>query len=210
MFEVVFLGTSASAPSIRRGLPSAIVMHKEYRFMVDCGEGTQRQLLRSGHSCGTRTDNRDFLAGTLRRELCLDPAFGEGAFGLMREAPEEDRVSGYPSNASRLCLPVNPGVAFGNPSVLFRNDGDTAREALEEARGQVAAFVGADPSEIVFTSGATEANNLAMIGAARALVERGRHLVTQTTEHPSVLEVLRALGDDGESPGRPQPDGTGR
>lgn len=48
MFEVVFLGTSASAPSIRRGLPAAIVMHKEYRFMVDCGEGTQRQLLRSG------------------------------------------------------------------------------------------------------------------------------------------------------------------
>jgi len=48
MFEVVFLGTSASAPSIQRGLPSAIVMHKEYRFMIDCGEGTQRQLLRSG------------------------------------------------------------------------------------------------------------------------------------------------------------------
>jgi ribonuclease Z len=48
MFEVVFLGTSASAPSIRRGLPSAVVMHKEYRFMMDCGEGTQRQLLRSG------------------------------------------------------------------------------------------------------------------------------------------------------------------
>ena len=48
MFEIVFLGTSASAPSIRRGLPAAIVMHKEYRFLVDCGEGTQRQLLRSG------------------------------------------------------------------------------------------------------------------------------------------------------------------
>jgi ribonuclease Z len=48
MFEVVFLGTSASAPSMRRGLPAAVVMHKEYRFMVDCGEGTQRQLLRSG------------------------------------------------------------------------------------------------------------------------------------------------------------------
>ena len=48
MFEVVFLGTSASAPSIRRGLPAAVVMHKEYRFLVDCGEGTQRQLLRSG------------------------------------------------------------------------------------------------------------------------------------------------------------------
>jgi len=48
MFEIVFLGTSASAPSIQRGLPAAIVMYNEYRFMIDCGEGTQRQLLRSG------------------------------------------------------------------------------------------------------------------------------------------------------------------
>ena len=48
MFEIVFLGTSASAPSIRRGLPAAVVLHKEYRFLVDCGEVTQRQLLRSG------------------------------------------------------------------------------------------------------------------------------------------------------------------
>lgn len=48
MFELLFLGTSASAPSIRRGLPAAVVIHKEYRFLVDCGEGTQRQLLRSG------------------------------------------------------------------------------------------------------------------------------------------------------------------
>jgi len=48
MFELVFLGTSASAPSIRRGLASQIVMHNEHRFMIDCGEGTQRQLLKSG------------------------------------------------------------------------------------------------------------------------------------------------------------------
>jgi ribonuclease Z len=48
MFELVFLGTSASAPSIRRGLSSAMVLHKEYRFLIDCGEGTQRQLLQSG------------------------------------------------------------------------------------------------------------------------------------------------------------------
>lgn len=48
MFELVFLGTSASAPTIQRGLSSAIVMHREYRFMIDCGEGTQRQLLKSG------------------------------------------------------------------------------------------------------------------------------------------------------------------
>jgi ribonuclease Z len=48
MFELTFLGTSASAPTIERGLSSAVVMHREYRFMIDCGEGTQRQLLKSG------------------------------------------------------------------------------------------------------------------------------------------------------------------
>jgi ribonuclease Z len=48
MFELIFLGTSASAPSIRRGLSAQIVLHKEYRFLIDCGEGTQRQILRSG------------------------------------------------------------------------------------------------------------------------------------------------------------------
>ncbi len=48
MFELIFLGTSASAPSIHRGLPAQVVLHNEYRFLIDCGEGTQRQLLKSG------------------------------------------------------------------------------------------------------------------------------------------------------------------
>ena len=48
MFEVIFLGTSASSPSIHRGLSSQIIMYRQYRFLLDCGEGTQRQLLRSG------------------------------------------------------------------------------------------------------------------------------------------------------------------
>jgi ribonuclease Z len=48
VFELIFLGTSASAPSIHRGLPSQVVLHNEYRFLIDCGEGTQRQLLKSG------------------------------------------------------------------------------------------------------------------------------------------------------------------
>jgi ribonuclease Z len=48
VFELVFLGTSASAPSVRRGLPAALLFHREYRFLIDCGEGTQRQILRSG------------------------------------------------------------------------------------------------------------------------------------------------------------------
>src|SRR5258707_14535206 len=48
MYEVHFLGTSASAPSVHRGLPAQVVMVKEFRFLIDCGEGTQRQILRSG------------------------------------------------------------------------------------------------------------------------------------------------------------------
>ena len=48
MFEIVFLGTSASAPSVDRGLPASLVLYRDQRFLVDCGEGTQRQLLRSG------------------------------------------------------------------------------------------------------------------------------------------------------------------
>ena len=48
MFEVCFLGTSASAPSVERGLSSTLVLHRDQRFLIDCGEGTQRQLLRSG------------------------------------------------------------------------------------------------------------------------------------------------------------------
>ncbi len=48
MFEILFLGTSASAPSVHRGLPAQIVMHNEHRFLIDCGEGTQRQILQSG------------------------------------------------------------------------------------------------------------------------------------------------------------------
>ncbi|MDO8969176.1 MAG: MBL fold metallo-hydrolase, partial [Saprospiraceae bacterium] len=48
MFELLFLGTSASAPSARRGLSALVVSHNEYRFLIDCGEGTQRQILQSG------------------------------------------------------------------------------------------------------------------------------------------------------------------
>ena len=48
MFEILFLGTSASAPSAKRGLPAQIITHDEYRFLIDCGEGTQRQILQAG------------------------------------------------------------------------------------------------------------------------------------------------------------------
>lgn len=85
---------------------------------------------------------------------------------------------------------------FGNPSSVH-GLGRRARSAVEGARRQVAALIGADPEEIVFTSGGTEANNLAVQGAARAQREQGRHIVTSAVEHPSVLEACAALAAEG-------------
>ena len=89
------------------------------------------------------------------------------------------------------------GERFGNPSSRHHAFGQAAQEAVERARVQVADLVGAAPEEIVFTSGATESDNLAVRGAARANVERGRHLVTTALEHPAVLEPCRTLEREG-------------
>ena len=86
---------------------------------------------------------------------------------------------------------------FGNASSAQHPFGWAAREAVEHARGEVAALIGARPRDIVFTSGATESNNLAIHGAARVLRERGRHVVTVATEHTAVLDVCAALEHDG-------------
>ena len=75
--------------------------------------------------------------------------------------------------------------------------GQEAAAAVAEGRAQVAALVGAQPEEIVFTSGATESDNLAVRGAARPLAAKGRHIVTTTIEHAAVLEPCRTLERDG-------------
>ena len=102
--------------------------------------------------------------------------------------------------------PVDPLVAsaiepylyqhFGNPSsthVYGRN----AHQAVERAREQVAILIGAQVEEIIFTGCATEANNLAIRGVARALHSKGRHLITSAVEHPSVEQPFNRLSDDG-------------
>jgi cysteine desulfurase len=87
---------------------------------------------------------------------------------------------------------------FANPSSRSHRPGQEAFGLLEEARTRVARTIGASSaSEITFTSGATEANNLALKGAAASLADRGRHLLSQATEHPSVLEPLRHLERNG-------------
>jgi cysteine desulfurase len=82
---------------------------------------------------------------------------------------------------------------FGNPASRIHAFGREAHEAVEAARAQVAALLHADPSEIVFTSGATESDNLAIKGTLEAYREKGDHIVTVATEHPAVLETCRAL-----------------
>jgi cysteine desulfurase len=82
---------------------------------------------------------------------------------------------------------------FGNPASRSHAYGWAAEEAVEIAREQVAALIGADPREIVWTSGATESNNLAIKGAAQFHSAKGRHLVTLKTEHKAVLDTLREL-----------------
>ncbi|MGE5537257.1 MAG: cysteine desulfurase family protein [Gemmatimonas sp.] len=86
---------------------------------------------------------------------------------------------------------------FGNPHSESHMLGRAAADAVEAARAQVAALIGADPREIVFTSGATEANNLAIIGVARFLKATKRRVVTVATEHKCVLESARSLEDEG-------------
>ncbi|GIX54867.1 IscS subfamily cysteine desulfurase [Sphaerotilus sulfidivorans] len=103
--------------------------------------------------------------------------------------------------------PVDPRVVdamipwlrehFGNPASRSHAWGWEAEEAVEKARGQVAALIGADPREIVWTSGATESNNLAIKGAAHFYQTRGKHLITVRTEHKAVLDTMRELERQG-------------
>ena len=103
--------------------------------------------------------------------------------------------------------PVDPRVVqqmlpwlyerFGNPASRSHAYGWAAEEAVETARAQVAQLIGADAREIVWTSGATESNNLALKGAAQFHKARGRHLVTVRTEHKAVLDTMRELEREG-------------
>ena len=103
--------------------------------------------------------------------------------------------------------PVDPRVAqkmipyltehFGNPASRSHAFGWKAEEAVEEARAHVAALIGADPKEIVWTSGATEGNNLAIKGAAQFYKTKGKHLITQKTEHKATLDTMRELERQG-------------
>ncbi len=103
--------------------------------------------------------------------------------------------------------PVDPRVAekmipwltehFGNPASRSHGYGWEAEEAVENARAEVAKLVNADPKEIIWTSGATESDNLALKGAAHFYKTKGKHLITMKTEHKAVLDTMRELEREG-------------
>jgi cysteine desulfurase len=104
--------------------------------------------------------------------------------------------------------PVDPRVAakmipyltehYGNPASRSHPFGWTAEKAVENAREEVAKLVGADPREIVWTSGATESNNLAIKGAANFYAStKGKHIITIATEHKAVIDPIRELERQG-------------
>jgi len=102
-----------------------------------------------------------------------------------------------PRVAERMCTYLTPQGQFGNPASRSHVFGWQADEAVEEARRNVAALVNADPREIVWTSGATESDNLAIKGAAHFYKKNGKHIVTLKTEHKAVLDSCRQLEREG-------------
>jgi len=92
---------------------------------------------------------------------------------------------------------MGPDSSFGNPASRSHSFGWVAEAAVEEARKNVAQLVGANPKEIVFTSGATESDNLAIKGVAHFNKKRGKHIVTCKTEHKAVLDSCRQLEREG-------------
>lgn len=107
---------------------------------------------------------------------------------------------------------------YGNAASRVHRYGWEAEEASEIARGQIASALGADPREIVITSGATESDNLALKGVMAAYRTRGRHLITTAIEHPAILDTAKALATDGcevtilpvDAEGRLDPDAVTR
>ncbi len=112
-------------------------------------------------------------------------------FDYSATTPVDERV------AKKMCDCLTIDGNFGNPASSSHEFGWKAEEAVEEARKQVADLINANPKEIIFTSGATESDNLAIKGVAHFYKKKGKHIVTAKTEHKAVLDTCRQLEREG-------------
>ena len=112
-------------------------------------------------------------------------------FDYMATTPVDPRV------VEVMVQYLSPTGHFGNPASITHVYGQKAALAVERARKQVATAIGATEADIIFTSGATEANNLAILGAARFYQRKGRHVITLSTEHKAVLDSFHQLAREG-------------
>ena len=115
-----------------------------------------------------------------------------------------------PAVIAHMCAALGAEGCFANPSSSAHAAGRAAAQRVELARAQVARLIGALPAQIVFTSGATEADNLAVLGTARALAPQCRHIISARTEHKAVLDAVRQLAREGFSITWLQPEADGR
>ncbi|HHL3491783.1 TPA: IscS subfamily cysteine desulfurase [Legionella pneumophila] len=120
-------------------------------------------------------------------KLAIKPIY----FDYMATTPVDPRV------VEQMIKYLGPEGDFGNPASATHEYGRVASMAVEQARSQIAETINASPQEIVFTSGATEADNLAILGAARFYKNKGMHLVTMSTEHKAVLDSFHQLEKEG-------------
>lgn len=114
-----------------------------------------------------------------------------------------------PAVADQMVQFLTPSGQFGNPASRSHMFGWQAEAAVEDARNQVADLIGADPREIVWTSGATEANNLAIKGCAHFNTRKGKHIITSRIEHKAVLDTCRQLEREGFEVTYLDPDSNG-
>ncbi len=137
--------------------------------------------------------------GACKAVLAVNLNFSDGKVTMKRPiymdysatTPTDPRV------AEQMMRYLTPDAEFGNPASRSHVYGWHAEEAVEIARQQVAALINADPKEIIWTSGATESDNLAIKGAAHFYQKKGKHIVTCKTEHKAVLDSCRQLEREG-------------
>ena len=128
---------------------------------------------------------------SIRQEAEVDPATGTRPIYLDAAATTPMDV-----RAIDAMLPFMTGL-YGNPHSRTHAYGWETEKATEEARAHVASLIGADPKEIIFTSGATEANNMSIKGVARFYSQKKKHIITTQTEHKCVLDSCRVLQEEG-------------